>query len=115
MPCLVLLLLAACDDRQQDPSDLENADELLAADDSTRSSHYACDNGLNIEARYEPRHNQMVIFMIDRAVRLEHVESASGAKFGAGDIVFWTKGDSALLTRSGEPDRQCHKTSAAAD
>ena len=102
----LLIFITACEDRQQ-PSDLEDTDNLLAADNQTATSRYDCDNGLTLQARYEPRADQLVLFMTDRAVRMEHVPSASGAKFSADNIVFWSKDGVVLLQREGRPDVQC--------
>lgn len=103
-----LLLLTACDE-QQPPADLKATTELLAQAAPSEPVDYQCEDGSRIQARHEPQHGRMVLYMIDRAVQLEPVASASGAKFEADDIVFWNKGDTAILQRAGEAEFKCRR------
>ena len=110
-----MLLITACEDQQQAPSDLEDTNRLLDNGDNTRTNEYICGDGFRIQTSHEPRHDQLVLFMTDRAVELQQVRSASGAKFEAQDIVFWSKDKRALLQRNGKPDIECQQVKPIAD
>ena len=103
---VLLACLAGCDD-QQPPADMQDPEQLLAATSATETTDYLCDNGSRIQARHEPRFDRLVLFMNNRAVRLQHARSASGSQYTAEDIVFWDKGDKARLERDGKPTTQC--------
>ena len=58
-------------------------------------------------AVFETDLDSVVIDMAGERVRLPHVPAASGAKYSDGTTTFWSKGDEALLERSGETYRDC--------
>ncbi len=106
---LVLLsCLAGCDDRQP-PADMQDPEQLLAATSATETTDYVCDNGSRLQTRHEPRFDRLVLFMNNRAVRLEHVRAASGSQYTADGIVFRDKGDKVRLERDGQPATQCRQ------
>jgi len=105
----ILLLLGGCEPSSPE-SELEDTGKLLETDHEPKEFEYQCNDSERIQVRYEPRTDEMVLFLTDRAVRLRHVASASGAKYSAAGIIFWNKGNSALLQRAGRPDSECRQT-----
>ena len=47
------------------------------------------------------------LFLPGKTLKLDHVESASGAKYTAGDVTFWSKGEEAQLSVGKEIYRDC--------
>jgi len=105
---VLLACLAGCDD-QQPPADMQDTEQLLAATTTTEISDYVCEDGTRLQTRPEPRFDRLVLFMNHRAVRLQHVRSASGSQYTAEGIVFWNKGDRARLERDDQPTTQCRQ------
>jgi membrane-bound inhibitor of C-type lysozyme len=58
-------------------------------------------------AVFETDLDSVVIDTQGERVRLPHVPAAPGAKYSDGTTTFWSKGDQALLERSGETYRDC--------
>lgn len=103
---VLLSCLAGCDDRQP-PADMQDPEQLLTASAATATINYVCSNGSHIQTRHEPRFDQLVVFMSDRAVRLQQVRAAAGSQYAADGIVFRNKGDQIRLERDGKPTTQC--------
>ncbi len=111
--CTLLLCLAACED-QQTPADVRDISKLVAAETTSSTTvQYVCEDGSRVQSRYEQRLDRMVLFMSDRAVRLEPVRSADGTRFEADGIVFRTQGDEARLERDGQPAVRCRQSDQA--
>jgi membrane-bound inhibitor of C-type lysozyme len=66
---------------------------------------YECDDGFEFVARLGP--GEMAVWLAERYAILSRVPSASGAKYQEGDLVFWSKGDEAMLTVGGDHHRNC--------
>ncbi len=114
-PLLMLLagLNAGCD---RSAHELQTEADLLTQDSNeTQQAAYECRDGGNLTAQYEPQTGSVVIFMEQRAVRLQQAVSASGAKYEADGITFWSRGDEALLTRVGHEDTQCLRKADSID
>ncbi|MCS3903417.1 membrane-bound inhibitor of C-type lysozyme [Methylohalomonas lacus] len=98
--CLTLLAPIGC---SSDPK-LIDTEELLNQAPQSSEQRYRCDDGTQLDTRYEQANDEMVVFLNHRAVRLTRERAASGTKYSADDIVFWNKGDRASLSRgNGEP------------
>lgn len=111
--CTLLLCLAACEDEQA-PADVRDTSKLLAAETtSSATAQYVCEDGSRVQSRYEQQFDRMVLFMTDRAVRLDPVRSADGTRFEAEGIVFRTQGDEARLERDGQPAIRCRQSDQA--
>ncbi len=80
-----------------------SADEQRVAN---REVAYQCGDKQFV-AVFETDLDSVVIDMQGERVRLPHVPAASGAKYSDGTTTFWSKGDQALLERSGETYRDC--------
>lgn len=80
--------------------DLQDTDRLLQEDSRTSHFDYQCSGTGNVQVRHEPQRDELVLFMTGRAIRLGKQTSASGAKYARDDVVFWMKGDEAILQSS---------------
>jgi len=75
------------------------------------STVYVCPDGFRFSVR--PRGDSVVVKLPAQTLTLPRVASASGAKYQAGDALFWSKGDEATLeTAAGKYDA-CRGTPAA--
>lgn len=103
-------------ERPVDLSAGETADILLryAADDREpmRTTYFYRCQGLDIIVRV--RGGEIGVIFPDTTYVLSQVPSASGARFSEGDVVFWTKGDEALLELNGVTYRECRSDPARA-
>jgi uncharacterized membrane protein len=81
----------------------EAADDNAAADPESRrgpvlGAHvYDC-QGLQISTEAQKK-GGIYLFLPDRTLDLAHVPSGSGARYGDGEVEFWTKGPEATLDR----------------
>ena len=69
------------------------------ADKTSQTQVYKCDNykfSTNINS------DEVTLYLPSRTVVLDKVRAASGAKYQNSDIMFWTKGDRALLEIKGK-------------
>lgn len=64
-----------------------------------RTLVYGCPDGPDVVVRMGA--GEIGLFLPDRQAVLSQVPSASGAKYQEGDLVFWSKGDEALLEVAG--------------
>lgn len=103
--CLTLLAPIGC---SSDPQ-LLDTEELLDQAPQTSEQRYRCDDGTQLDTRYEQANDEMVVFLNNRAARLTRERTASGAKYSADDIVFWNKGNRASLTRSDDSTVECRQ------
>ena len=74
-----------------------------------RAYVWECDDGRTLHMRNLFREHAIAIDLHEGTQRLDHVVSASGARYANPDesIVFWTKGSSATLERKGVQPVQC--------
>lgn len=63
---------------------------------------YAGENGLSFTVAF--RADTAWVFLPEGTRPLPHVVSASGAKYSDGQVMLWTKGNDAILSRHGLPD-----------
>lgn len=66
---------------------------------------YECADGFEFIARLGP--GEMAVWFEDRYTILSRVPSASGAKYQEGELLFWSKGDEAVLTVGSEHHTSC--------
>ncbi|HET9040801.1 MAG TPA: MliC family protein, partial [Gemmatimonadales bacterium] len=66
---------------------------------------YTCADGVRFSVR--PAGDSLALTLPERAAALAHVESASGAKYAAGDVTFWSKGSEASLDIDGAHHTGC--------
>jgi len=90
--CLAVVALAACASSGEPPR--VAAAEAVPAGAVGRTLVYVCDQG-DFIARTGP--GEIAVWLEDRYVILSQVRSASGAKYQEGDVLFWSKGDEAML------------------
>lgn len=76
-----------------------------AADNTTVA--FSCDDGSQGLFRVVEGGETAVMTLDRETIELERQETASGAKYGRGGVVFWNKGDEALLLRPSSPDTAC--------
>lgn len=96
---VISLLPAGCDKNEA----LKPVGEQNAGADSLQKAErvddnvffYICENDFLFRVLMEGE--QASVFLPDTTLRLPHVVSASGAKFGEGDFTYWSKGDAARL------------------
>ncbi len=55
---------------------------------------------------------EMALWLADRYLVLSQVRSASGIKYEEGDVIFWTKGEAAMLDAGAEHYRDCRRVPA---
>lgn len=72
---------------------------------------YEC-TGVEFIARVGP--GEMALWLEDRYVVLSQVRSGSGSKYQEGDLVFWSKGDEAMLEMDGIRYQDCRLNPARA-
>ncbi|MFZ0390516.1 MAG: MliC family protein [Calditrichia bacterium] len=66
---------------------------------------FDCESGRTFTVRIEG--NTAILFLPDNPVRLPRIESASGAKYSDGKILFWSKGDTARIQLHSRTYRNC--------
>ncbi len=101
----LLLSLSACAAPTQTPP--PPGDQSLRADPTryaARTLVYECRDGEFI-ARTGP--GEMAVWVEDRYAVLSQVRSASGTKYQEGDILFWSKGEEAILDVGARSYREC--------
>lgn len=84
------------------PADIEEVIQQAPAAGGFSFAAYAYDcNGIQLAV--SAGEGEITLFLPDRELTLPQVEAASGAKYAAGDDVFWGRGmNSAILTLDGE-------------
>ena len=97
-PLALLLAVAAC-----------AGSERAGAPAAPTTIAYDCEN-LQFTARLAGSHANL--WLPGRALSLDRVPSASGAKYAADNAVFWSKGDQALLKVDGRSYRDCARSAA---
>ena len=91
--CAFLLLLACTPTASHDNLIVESSHQQDQMD--ARTYVYECDNGYRFVARHQ---NQKVwLFLPEKTISLPQVPSGSGAKYRENQIIYWSKGDEALL------------------
>jgi heat shock protein HslJ/membrane-bound inhibitor of C-type lysozyme len=71
---------------------------------------YACPDSVRFSIR--PAGDSVVLSLPERVATLPRVEAASGAKYAAGSIVFWSKGEEASLDAGGASHTGCRGRAA---
>ncbi len=66
---------------------------------------FTCADGYEFVARVEGE--EAWVFRSEGTDRLDAIRAASGAKYASGALVFWTKGDEALLGSGDELHHEC--------
>jgi putative lipoprotein len=110
--CSLSLALAGCSTAAtdsaapSDTSDFQPDSRPLAT-----TLVYEC-TGLEFVTRVGP--GEMALWLEDRYVVLSQVRSASGTKYQEGDLLFWSKGDEAMLEIDGVRYEDCRLNPARA-
>lgn len=73
--------------------------------DTTRTFVFSCEDTLQFTARIQD--STLWIYLPDSTIQLKQVRSASGAKYRNGEIVFWNKGEQAVLRLNGALYEDC--------
>lgn len=69
---------------------------------------YVCAGGRAFTAAYDLAGDKALVRAEDRTYRLPRVRSASGARYAAGGVELFSRGDAAVLTgAAGAPYRDC--------
>lgn len=109
--CLLFLvptvLLGGCGADRSQPAE-KSAPTLAGAPAAApeATSVYAGASGFEFAAAF--RADTAWVFLPEGVRPLPHVVSASGAKYSDGQVMLWTKGDDAILSRHGRPDEVVH-------
>ena len=72
-----------------------------------REVAFQCPGDRQFIAVFEPDLDSVVISLGGERTRLPQVPAASGARYSDGRMIFWNKGDEALLEHPGEAWRDC--------
>ena len=101
---VLILLLAGCGGGQVQG---ENSQSPWVPDPRplAKTLVYECPDEYEFVARVGP--GEMAVWLEGRYLVLSRVRSASGAKYQEGDVVFWLKGDEALLSDGEQQHRNC--------
>jgi len=71
-----------------------------------------CDDGTSLVMQNLLAERAISLELPEGTRRLPQAISASGAKYDDGSLVFWTKGDTAMLERAGGPTVNCRESRA---
>jgi membrane-bound inhibitor of C-type lysozyme len=72
------------------------------------SQNWICSDGTEFQTSVDSTGNTLALSFGDEALILEHVRSASGAKYSNGRTIFWSKGEEAFVERDGRiVHREC--------
>ncbi len=85
---------------------------LDAQPDRAPAIVYECPDGLDIVVRTGP--GEIDLFLPDRYAVLRQAQAASGTKYQAGDLGFWSKGDEATLEMGNSRVAGCRRNHARA-
>ncbi len=99
---LPLLAVSACASTPDAAPSAEVANEAVVV--GVQTLVYECDTG-DFILRTGP--GEVAIWLEDQYRVLSQVRSASGAKYEEGDMVFWSKGEEAMLDAAGIYYRNC--------
>jgi len=69
---------------------------------------YECDDGTTMVAHYEGAAH-VWLFLPSTTVKVPHVPSASGAKYGDETLVWWSRGPNGTLERADRPTTFCRE------
>jgi len=111
VPFLVLLSATAC--AGQAPGEAAPGSHDFHPDQRplARTLVYECGD-MEFITRVGP--GEMAIWLEDRYLVLPQVRAASGSKYQEADVVFWSKGDEALVEVAGRTYRDCRLNPARA-
>ncbi|NIS78931.1 MAG: phosphatase PAP2 family protein [Anaerolineales bacterium] len=84
---------------------------VVSGQNVPRTYVYKCGDGFTFTARTE---EEAWLFLPDTTIRLPRVPSASGTKYREGQIMFWSKGDEAMLELGEEQHANCTNNRAKA-
>lgn len=74
-------------------------------DGDSRVMVYHCGPEMRLVAEFKG--DGMWLFLPEQTLQLQQVVTASGARFEADGVLFWNKGNNALLEIDGQPQPQC--------
>jgi len=94
------------------PGKVANADEKPVPDTDIQTFVYECPDGYSFVARTQ--NGKAWLFLPGETVDLPRVRSASGVKYAAGNITFWSKGNDALLETGDSRHTGCRNDRARA-
>jgi membrane-bound inhibitor of C-type lysozyme len=94
------------------PDKAANADEKPVPGTDIQTFVYECPDGYSFVARTQ--NDQVWLFLPGETVDLPRVTSASGVKYAAGNITFWSKGDDALVETADTSHTGCKNNRARA-
>ncbi|MGH8808457.1 MAG: MliC family protein [Noviherbaspirillum sp.] len=101
---LFLLMIAIAGCASDLPPGTAGAPAVSASQESGRIFVYACDN-FSFATQVWP--DTVTLHLPDRSEVLPRVSAASGAKYQKGDLLFWSKGEEALLEAGAQRHPQC--------
>ncbi len=91
---IMIASLLGCSAFSTQTSDQSNQKNRSSRVEVAQTQVYECDN---YEFSTHGNTDQIRLYLSDRTVTLDQVRAASGAKYQNSDIVFWNKGNTALL------------------
>jgi heat shock protein HslJ/membrane-bound inhibitor of C-type lysozyme len=103
-------LLACPASRPAERPERPTPDTATAAPRLTGTTVYACPDGVRFSIR--PVGDSVVLSLPERTDTLPQAEAASGAKYAAGGMVFWSKGKEASLEAGGASHTGCRGRAA---
>jgi len=111
---LALIVTGACSESNEpaSPGDGQSAPAAPVPGRPGKTFVYACGDSLRFTARIEGE--TAWLFLPSGTLKLRQEEAASGARYGDGSIVFWTKADEAMLDRGDQQRLKCVNDRAAA-
>jgi putative lipoprotein len=94
------------------PDNVANTDEKPVPDPAVQTFVYECPDDYSFVARTQ--NDKVWLFLPGETVDLPRVTSASGVKYAAGNITFWSKGNDALLEIGDSKHTECRNNRAKA-
>jgi len=101
---IILMLLSGCLNATT-PDKSVNSQHAIKGRQAPKTFVYECSSTFAFVARIED--NSAWLFLPHKTLTLPQIPSGSGAKFSDGMVIFWTKGDTALLENNGTSYRNC--------
>ncbi len=92
----IVLILSGC---MTNKTVSESVDKM---ESTAKTFEFVCPDGARLKVIYHENGERATLFFEDRKIELDRAISGSGARYSDGHVVFWNKGDEALIEIDGE-------------
>ena len=101
----ILALLWSCSERSDNKTLEIEAQHLNKNNQNNKVFVFECDK--NYSFVVEMDNDKATLFLPDRTITLPHIPSGSGAKYEKDKVIFWSKGEEALLEINNKIYKNC--------